>query len=364
MRRTRRSTSLIVNRGLDRRHGARRGSRPRLRGAAREAHERAGAVRVAGIERAVVHPLHVGHHRQAEGRAARHRRLRGRARDVDARHLLRGAGRDDVHHQRHRLGGRALLHHLRAAPQRLDDHHVRGAADPARPGDLVEDRRRSQGQDDVQLAHGDPRAEEAGPGVHDASTTTRRSSTCSSPASRSTSRPRAGCPIRSAAWRSSTTTGRPSPAGRSCPRSSGVEETPRKFGSPSFPAAGYDVRLLHETTGEEVGADEKGVPDHRAAAAARMHVDRVGRRRALREDLLRHVPRPLRVLDVRLGDARCRRLLLRARPHRRRDQRRRPPARHARDRGSGAGAPGHRGGRGSRRRRSRSRARFRSRSPW
>ena len=39
----------------------------------------------------------------------------------------------------------------------------------------------------------------------------------------------------------------------------GVEDLPRKFGSPSFPAAGYDVRLLHETTGEEVGAGEKGV---------------------------------------------------------------------------------------------------------
>jgi len=39
----------------------------------------------------------------------------------------------------------------------------------------------------------------------------------------------------------------------------GVEETPRKFGSPSFPVYGYDVRLLHEATGEEVGTDEKGV---------------------------------------------------------------------------------------------------------
>ncbi|MBN8479918.1 MAG: propionate--CoA ligase [Burkholderiales bacterium] len=39
----------------------------------------------------------------------------------------------------------------------------------------------------------------------------------------------------------------------------GVEDTPRKFGSPSFPVAGYDVRLLHEGTGEEVGSDEKGV---------------------------------------------------------------------------------------------------------
>jgi propionyl-CoA synthetase len=39
----------------------------------------------------------------------------------------------------------------------------------------------------------------------------------------------------------------------------GVEDTPRKFGSPSFPAAGYDVRLLHEATGAEVGVGEKGV---------------------------------------------------------------------------------------------------------
>jgi propionyl-CoA synthetase len=39
----------------------------------------------------------------------------------------------------------------------------------------------------------------------------------------------------------------------------GVEETPRKFGSPSFPVFGYDVRLLHEGTAEEVGPSEKGV---------------------------------------------------------------------------------------------------------
>ena len=39
----------------------------------------------------------------------------------------------------------------------------------------------------------------------------------------------------------------------------GIEDTPRKFGSPSFPTCGYDVRLLHEVTGAEVGGDEKGV---------------------------------------------------------------------------------------------------------
>jgi propionyl-CoA synthetase len=39
----------------------------------------------------------------------------------------------------------------------------------------------------------------------------------------------------------------------------GVEDTPRKFGSPSFPVYGYDVRLLREGSGEEAGADEKAV---------------------------------------------------------------------------------------------------------
>ena len=41
-----------------------------------------------------------------------------------------------------------------------------------------------------------------------------------------------------------------------CP---GVEDTPRKFGSPSFAAYGYRIKLKHEETGREVGTDEKGV---------------------------------------------------------------------------------------------------------
>ena len=39
----------------------------------------------------------------------------------------------------------------------------------------------------------------------------------------------------------------------------GIEETPRKFGSPSFPVCGYDVRLVNEATGADAGTDEKGV---------------------------------------------------------------------------------------------------------
>ena len=39
----------------------------------------------------------------------------------------------------------------------------------------------------------------------------------------------------------------------------GVENTPVKFGSPSFPAFGYDLRLLREADASEAGIGEKGV---------------------------------------------------------------------------------------------------------
>ncbi len=39
----------------------------------------------------------------------------------------------------------------------------------------------------------------------------------------------------------------------------GVEDTPRKFGSPSFPVYGFNVKLKNEATGKVTAADEKGV---------------------------------------------------------------------------------------------------------
>ena len=39
----------------------------------------------------------------------------------------------------------------------------------------------------------------------------------------------------------------------------GVDDTPRKFGSPSFPVYGFDVKLVDGTTGHDVAAGEKGV---------------------------------------------------------------------------------------------------------
>ena len=39
----------------------------------------------------------------------------------------------------------------------------------------------------------------------------------------------------------------------------GIEKTPTRLGSPGMPMYGYDLKLLHEQTGEEVGTNEKGV---------------------------------------------------------------------------------------------------------
>lgn len=39
----------------------------------------------------------------------------------------------------------------------------------------------------------------------------------------------------------------------------GIESVPTKFGSPSFPVVGYDVRVIDETTGKDLGPNQKGV---------------------------------------------------------------------------------------------------------
>jgi len=61
-----------------------------------------------------------------------------------------------------------------------------------------------------------------------------------------------GCAIVDNYWQTETGW----PILTACP---GVEDTPRKFGSPSFAAYGYHIKLKHEETGREVGPNEKGV---------------------------------------------------------------------------------------------------------
>ena len=57
---------------------------------------------------------------------------------------------------------------------------------------------------------------------------------------------------------SSTTTGRPNRAGRSC-RPSPAGKRADAFRQSSFPVYGFDARIVSETTGEDLGPDQKGV---------------------------------------------------------------------------------------------------------
>ena len=106
-----------------------------------------------------VHPLHLGLDRQAEGRAAHHRRL-SRLRGDDApirvrlprrRHLLV--------HGRCRLGDRPLLHRLRTARQRRHHADVRGRAELSVDLPLLGGDRQAQGQHLLHRADRDPRAD-------------------------------------------------------------------------------------------------------------------------------------------------------------------------------------------------------------
>ena len=90
------------------------------------------------------------------------------------------------------------------------------------------------------------------------STTCPRCAPYTWPANRWTSPPRNGSP-RGWASPSSTTTGRPNRAGRSCRPSPAWKAMPTRFGSPSFPVYGFDARIVSETTGEDLGPDQKGV---------------------------------------------------------------------------------------------------------
>ena len=110
-----------------------------------------------------VHPLHVRHHREAEGHLPHH----GRLPDPGGLHELRRArpaprDRRLLVHRRHRLGDRPLLHRLRADGQRRDPGDVRGHARHPAPGPVVGDRREVQGVDHLHRADRDPHLHEVG----------------------------------------------------------------------------------------------------------------------------------------------------------------------------------------------------------
>ena len=79
--------------------------------------------------RPAVHPLHVGLDRQAEGRAAHHRRLSGLRRDDAPIRVRLSRRRHLLVHRRRRLGHRPQLHRLRAARERRHHADVRRRAE-------------------------------------------------------------------------------------------------------------------------------------------------------------------------------------------------------------------------------------------
>ena len=116
-----------------------------------------------GRDRPALHPLHVGHDRAAQGRRARQRRPRGGAALEHGERLRRPPGRRLLGRLGRRLGGRPLLHRLRAAPGRVHDRHVRGQAGRhARPGRVLARDRRPRRAHALHGADGDPRHPQGG----------------------------------------------------------------------------------------------------------------------------------------------------------------------------------------------------------
>ena len=109
-----------------------------------------------------VHPLHVRHHREAEGHRAHDRRLHGRhLRLLQARVRPQGHRRLLVH-GRHRLGDGPQLRRLRAAGRRRDGVHLRGRAGLAGEGPVLEPRRTPRRHRVLHGAHGHPRVHALG----------------------------------------------------------------------------------------------------------------------------------------------------------------------------------------------------------
>ena len=276
-----------------------------------------------------LHPVHVGHDREAEGDRAHDRRLPdGRRRDApdDLRHPRR---RRVLVRRRHRVGHRAQLHRVRPAGQPHDGDPVRGRArtGPTRTGcgrSPRSTRRRSC------TRRRPPSARSCGggrehPEKHDLSSL-RLLGSVGEPIN-----PEAWvwywkyiggerCPVVDTWWQTETGSILITPL-------PGI--TTLKPGSATRPFPGIEADVYDEK-GQSVPAGRRRVPGAEAAVAVDVPHD-LRRPRPLRRHVLLavrggHVPRRRR------RQARRGRLLLAARPDRRRDERGRPPDLHVRGR--------------------------------
>ena len=311
----------------------RRGPRPDL--GRRDRRRRAGRVRAGRGDRSALHPLHLRHHREAEGRGAGQRRARGRAALVDGERLRDRAGRRLLGGLRRRLGGRPLLHRLRArcSPARppCSTRASRSARrTPARSGGSSREHRVTAMFTAPTAIRAIKKEDPEGKLLRGYDLSSLRvlflAGERLDPETYAWAGELLGVPVVDNWWQ--TETGWPIAAS---PR--GLEELPIKAGSPSVPVPGYRVRVV-DGAGDDVPAGRGRLDRDPAAAAARLPAHPVGRRRAVRALVPVGVPRQLP--DRRRRPVRRRRLPVRDGPHRRRDQRGRAPAVHRRD-GGGAG---------------------------
>ena len=217
---------------------------------------------------------------EAQGRGPRQRRARRRAALVDGQRLRRRPRRRVVDRLRRRLGGRPLLHRLRAAARRCDDGALRGQAggDPGRRRVLA-GRRRVRRAGAVHRAHRDPGGQEGGPrrAPARARTTSRRCAPCSSPASGSTPTPGSGRPSGSACRR------RPLVADRDRLADRGQPARARADADQAGLADGAGARLRRAGARPVRGGGASRAPRERSASGCRCRpghpADAVGRRR-------------------------------------------------------------------------------------
>ena len=158
-------TVLVVNRTDDAKGADEGWPRHLVAPRARRVRRADRRARAPGCRAPALHPVHVGHDRQAEGHAPHDRRLPGRDR-LHAQVRLRPEGRRRLLlHGRRRLGDGPLVHRLRPAGQWRDVRHVRGLARLSRQGPLLVDRREVRRDHPVHGAHRDPHVHALGQGV-------------------------------------------------------------------------------------------------------------------------------------------------------------------------------------------------------